>query len=100
MTPGAPPNANYGNSNYLFPTDTVAQAQASVSPPTPGPPITRHVTMPEKVSVKYMAELSRQPRYAIIALMIQLGISADRSVAFEDAAQILRRYGIAVERMT
>jgi hypothetical protein len=105
MMPNAVPNPNYSNHNSLFPANatdlvsSIANAEASILPPAQEPPITRHVSVPEKVSVKYIAELTGQPRYAVTSLMNQLGVSQDRSIAFEDAAEILRRYGIAAERM-
>ncbi len=99
MTPDAVPNPNHGNSNYLLPTEAAVRTEAFVPLPASEPPITRHVSVPEKVTVKYMAELSGQPRYVITGIMNQLGVSADRSVPFEDAAEILRKFGIAAERM-
>jgi len=101
----AVPNPDYGSRNPLFPADSaglvnsLTHADASISSPLPEPPITRHVRVPEKVTVKYLAEITGQPRYAVASLVNQLGVSLDRSIAFEDAAQILRRYGIAAERV-
>jgi hypothetical protein len=68
--------------------------------PTPDPPITRQVVLPEKVAVKYLAEASGQDLNIIVALMRELHIivSVDRSVDFEDAVKILRRYGIAAKK--
>jgi hypothetical protein len=66
----------------------------------PEPPVTRHVKLPQKVAVRFLAETSGETLYSVAALMNQLRIciSVDRSVDFEDAAKILRRYGIAAER--
>ncbi len=66
----------------------------------PEPPINRHLTLPEKVAVKYLAEISGQKLHDVSALMEQLRIcvSVNRSVDFDDAVKILRKYGIAAER--
>ena len=66
---------------------------------TPDPPITREILLPEKVAVKYLAEASGQDLSTVVALMRErIFVRVDRSVDFEDAAKILRRYGIAANR--
>ena len=64
--------------------------------PDAEPPITRHILLPEIVAVRYIAEVSGQDLRTIVDLMSELRIivSVDRSVSFEDAAMMLRRYGI------
>ena len=66
----------------------------------PEPPITRRVTLPEKVSVQFLAETSRQTIYTVAALMSELRVfvSVQRSVDFDDAAKILRKFGIEAIR--
>jgi hypothetical protein len=100
------PNQDYNKRHYLLPdgckdlADAIKREQSSILPVAPEPPITRQVSLPEKVSVRFLAEISGQSLYTIATVMWQLGIyvSVDRSVDFEDAAKILRRYGIAAER--
>ena len=66
----------------------------------PEPPIARRISLPEKVSVKYLVEISGQKLHEVVALMdlLHICVSVNRSVDFEDAAKILRKYGIAAER--
>jgi hypothetical protein len=59
------------------------------------PPITRQVFLPEKVSVKYLAEISGA---GIFAISMHASVGVNRSVAFEEAAKILRKYGIEAKR--
>jgi hypothetical protein len=100
------PNQDYSKREYLLPqgckdlTDAIKRGEASIPQPVPEPPIYLRVTLPEKVSVKYLAERSGQTLRAIVALMHQwrIIVSVDRSVDFEDAAKILRRYGIQANR--
>jgi hypothetical protein len=100
------PNQDYNKRDYLLPAgckdlaDAIKCEGASVPLPAPEPPITRHVTLPEKVSVRFLAEISGQALDTIARVMSQLriGVSVERSVDFEDAARILRRYGIAAEK--
>ena len=97
---------DHGKRDYLLPAgckdlaDALKHEEASRPQPIPEPPITRRVTLPEKVSVKFLAEISDQTLDAIAAVMRQLRIvvSVDRSVDFEDAVRILWRYGIAADR--
>lgn len=66
----------------------------------PDPPITRHVFLPEKVAVRYLAEVSGQELKNILVVMRRLWILVEpnRSVDFPDAARILRKYGIEARR--
>jgi len=58
-----------------------------------GPPVTRQVSLPPIVSVKYLAEVCG---VSVDILSTQIGYSVDRSVTFQVAAGILRKYGIDV----
>jgi hypothetical protein len=101
------PNQDYSKRDYLLPagctdlTDAIKHEKASALPPVPDPPITRQVSLPEKVSVKYLAEVSGASLYTITILMQELHIVGEvsRSIDFEDAAKILLKYGIAAKRM-
>jgi len=55
---------------------------------------------PEKVAVRYLAEVSGQQLSTILALMntLRIIVEVNRSVDFDDAAKILRRYGIGADR--
>ena len=100
------PNQDYNNRNILLPAgckdlaDAIKHEEASVPKPPPEPPVKRRITLPEKVSVKFIAEISGQPLYIIAMVLQELGIdiSMYRSVDFEDGAKILRMYGIAAEK--
>jgi hypothetical protein len=56
------------------------------------PPITRRVTFPEVVSVQYLSELLGHDIAAFS------GYATPRSIPFDKAQRILRRYGIHAER--
>jgi hypothetical protein len=58
------------------------------------------VLLPEKVAVRYLAEETGQSLNTIVLVMheLRIGIEVNRSLDFEDAAKVLRRYGIAAER--
>ena len=76
------------------------KAPQPLPPPVPEPPITRRVILPEKVAVRFLAEESGQRLNTIVSVMNELRITVDvnRSLDFDDAAKVLRRYGIAAER--
>ena len=80
--------------------DAIKYERDSVSLSTTEPPIICRVALPEVVSVKYIAEISGQDLDSVVAVMSQLRIiiSVNRSISFDDAARILRRYGIAADR--
>lgn len=100
------PNQDYNERGYLLPAgcndlaDAIKHQEACASPPAPYPPITKQIRLPEKVSVRFLAELSGQDLHTIIAVMYGLRICVDvnRSVDFADAQRILRKYGIWAER--
>ena len=60
------------------------------------PPITRRVTLPDVVAVRYMAELLQLSKEEVSALC---GYFAERSVPFDQAQKILRNYGIWADKM-
>ena len=64
------------------------------------PPVTREVKLPEKVSVRFLAEFSGQDLHTITKVMhdLRIIVSPDRSVDFADAQKILRTYGIWAKR--
>jgi len=66
------------------------------------PPITRKITLPNVVAVRYLVEISGQDLATINALMTGLRIFVDvnRSVDFGTAQKILRHFGIWADRGT
>jgi len=100
------PNQDYNKRDSLLPAgckdlaDAIKLEQASGRPPFPDPPITRQVSLPEIVSVKYLAEVIGASLYTMNMLMnaLKVPISVDRSVDFEVAARILRKFGIEAKR--
>jgi hypothetical protein len=102
------PNQDYSKRDYLLPagckdlTDAINREGESFPLPTPDPPITRRITLPEKVSVQFLAETSGKSIYVVAALMSRLRIfvSVQRSMDFDDAAKVLRKFGIEAIRTT
>src|SRR5688572_27228736 len=95
------PSPNPNDDDLINPPSPILKDDSPPpTPPTPEPPIKRHVKLPEKVAVTYLAEVSGQTLDTIAALMNELRIivAIERSVDFADAARILRRYGIAAEK--
>ncbi|SRR6266487_6446371 len=93
------------NCDYVLPPECkglidALRCQQKEGPSAPYPPVTRHVRLPEKVSVLFLAEASGQDLHAIMEVMTELRIivSVNRSVDFADAQKILRRYGIWAAR--
>ena len=62
-----------------------------------GPPPTRQVSLPPIVSVRYLAEVCG---VSADVLSAQMGYDVDRSVSFQIAAGILRKYGIEATTTT
>ena len=91
---------------YLLPAgckdllDAIKKEEATVPPPVSYPPITGKITLPEKVAVRFLAEISGQELHVIMTLMnkLRIHISANRSVNFGDAQRILRQFGIWADR--
>jgi len=69
-------------------------------PPPEDPPIVGHVTLPEKVSIHYLAEVAGQELSTIVDDLVRLRcfLGLNRSLDFEDAAKLLRKYGISATR--
>ena len=63
--------------------------------PTRLPPIIQRVTLPEVVAVRYMAELLQLSKDEVSALC---GYFGERSVPFDQAQKILRKYGIWADK--
>jgi hypothetical protein len=78
--------------------DVVRSQPATV--PDSQPPITRRVTLPEKVSVGYLAEITGQELRTVIDELVRLRLflGVNRSLDFDDASNLLRRYGIGADR--
>ena len=101
------PNQDYSKRDCELPAgckdlaDAISREQATASLAAPEAPISYYVGLPEIVSVKYVAELAGQDLQSIVAIMreLRINVSVERSISFEDAAKILRRYGIAARRM-
>jgi len=64
------------------------------------PAIWKRVVLPREVSVKYLAEVSGDTLGEFLEEMrkLRILIDASRAVDFDDAAKILREYGIAADR--
>jgi len=91
---------------YLLPPgckdllDVIKLPKAPEPGSAPYPPITRKITLPNVVAVRFLVETSGQDVETIVALMHKLRIIVDvnRSVDFGTAQKILRHFGIWAER--
>jgi hypothetical protein len=100
------PNQDYNKRDCQLPanckdlTDAIKHDEISALPRVQDPPITRLVSLPEKVSIKYLAEISGASLYTMSIVLdeMQVFVRVDRSVDFETAVRILRKYGIAAKR--
>src|ERR1700733_9835181 len=101
------PNEDHSKRESLLPAgckdlaDAIKHEQASALPPAPLPPISRLVSLPDVVAVRYLAEVSGASLNTIILELREgysVNRSVNRSVDFELAAKILRKYGIAAKR--
>jgi hypothetical protein len=96
------PDQNYNKRDYLLPTgckdlaDALKREKEAATKPPEDPPISRYVSLPKKVSVKFVAEISGQSLITIRLLMheLRIYIEENRGLDFSDAARLLRRYGI------
>src|SRR5437879_4978495 len=72
--------------------DAVTQAQE--------PAIVRYVSLPEKFSIEYLTEITGQALRTTIGDLVRLRsfLGRYRSLDFEDAAKLLRKYGIGANR--
>jgi len=71
-----------------------------LGPPPADPPISRRVRLPETVTARYLAEITGQefPKIVEELKRLRLFLGYDRSLGFEAAAQLLRKYGIGADR--
>ncbi len=60
------------------------------------PRVTRHVRLPDKVAVRFLAEILGQDLDAMVGVLLAMGIivGGDRAVSFDHAQLVLRKYGI------
>jgi hypothetical protein len=99
-------NYDYNERSYLLPVgcrdllDIIKLPKAPEPKPTPYPPITRKVTLPDVVAVRFLVEASGQELDTIVALMnkLRIGVDVNRSVDFGAAQKVLRHFGIWAER--
>ena len=93
------PNPDEGERNY-WPPPSWSANQKDVVPPAQETPITRHVTLPDKVAIGYLAEIIDQELRTIIddLVRLRLFLGVNRSLDFDDAAKLLRKYGIEANR--
>jgi len=81
-------------------SDALKRKSASGAPPIPEPKLTGLVLLPEKVSVRYLMEKTGASDITMTILMQELSIGGEisRSIDFDDAAKILKTYGILAKR--
>ena len=100
------PNQDYSERDFLLPAgckdlmEAMRREQQSAIPRNPEPEITRWVTLPEKVSIGYLAELTGQQLCTIIndLCRLRLFLGIYRSLDFESAARLLEQYGVGALR--
>jgi hypothetical protein len=96
---------NYNKRDYLLPSgckdlvDVIMRENSGPAAPR-YPPITVKVTLPEKVAVRFIAEITGQSLYTIATVMsrLRVGVDVNRSLDFDHAQLLLRHYGIWAER--
>jgi len=93
------PNPDENKRNY-WPPPSWSAVQKKAVPPPQDPPIVGHVTLPEKVSIRYLAEITGQELSTIIDDLrrLRLYLGDNRSLDFENAAKLLQKYGIAANK--
>ena len=71
-----------------------------VGSPPPDPPISKRVRLPETVTARYLAEITGQEFSRIVEELkrLRLYLGSTRSLGFEAAAKLLRKYGIGADR--
>lgn len=64
------------------------------------PPITRRVTLPKNVTVRYLAEITGLKLHRAIQELnrLGLGLTDNRSLDFGRAAEFLKKHGIGADR--
>src|SRR5678816_1692923 len=103
MSDSTQDNAERG---YLLPPgckdllDAIKHEEATRPEPVLYPPITRKVTLPNVVAVRFLVEVSGQEPEVVTGLMNKLHIFVDvnRSVDFGSAQRVLRHFGVWAER--
>jgi hypothetical protein len=96
------PNQDYSERGYLLAhgckdlAGAIAHEEQLKGSRVPEPPITRYVSLPEKVSLGYVVEISGRSLLSVMITMGELRIHCElfRPMDFADAARILRQYGI------
>jgi hypothetical protein len=78
--------------------DAIGPQSAAV--PDPLRPITRRVTLPETVAVRYLAELLGLNKHSLLADMqtLDIDIAWDRSMSFDEAQKVLRLHGMWADK--
>ena len=100
------PNQDFSKRDASLPdgckdlVDAIKHEQASALPMISDPPIKKVVVLPDIVSVEYLIEVSEVSAYTMTLVMQEMQVLSNvgRSVDFEVAAKILRKYGIAAIR--
>jgi hypothetical protein len=100
------PNQDYSKRDSSLPSgckdlaDLIKREEALASQSEPEPPITRRILLPEKVSIKYLAEVVGRDLAVIIADLVKLRcyLGDNRSIDFDDAARLLRKYGVGADK--
>jgi hypothetical protein len=93
-----PTSDSESGKRQYWPPPTWSAKQKKVGPPPPDPPITRRVSLPESVTVAYLAELTGQQPDRIIEELKRLKCYRQRALDFDGAAKLLREYGIGADR--
>ncbi len=80
--------------------DVIKQEQISQPTQPSYPPVTRNITLPNVVAVRFLIEVSGQEPEVVTDLMHKLHIlvEIDRSIDFGAAQRVLRHFGIWAER--
>jgi hypothetical protein len=93
------PNSDEGNRDYWPPPIWSAKEKETPAPPK-DPPVVRQVTLPEKVSVGYLAEITGRELIKVVDELVRMRcfLGKYRSLDFEDAAKFLRKYGVGANR--
>lgn len=93
------PDSDESDRNY-WPPPIWRAKEEKVDPPRPDPPISKRVKLPETVTVRYLAEITGQefPKIVQELKRLRLYLGYQRSLSFEAAAQLLRKYGIGADR--
>jgi len=74
--------------------------EKKIGPPPADPPISKRVKLPETVTARYLAEITGQEFSKIVEELkrLRLFLGHERSLGFDAAARLLRKYGIGADR--